>query len=230
MNAVRLRGGMALILITAGPTREALDPVRFLSNRSSGRMGYAVAEAAQALGHEVILVSGPVALPVPSGVRRVSVVSAQEMFDAVADLCHQSPPAVAVHAAAVADYRPVAVADQKIKKTGDRLVIECERTADILGSMRSVLGFRGVLVGFAAETENVLVHGLEKLRRKGCDLLAANDVSRSEIGFDTEENDLTLIHADGHYQPLGRGSKQGLAQRLWLEVERLMAQVNDGPA
>ena len=196
-------------LITAGPTREALDPVRYLSNRSSGRMGFALASAAVAAGHEVTLVAGPVALATPPGVERVDVVSAQEMYAAVER--HLLRAETAIFAAAVADYRPVQVAEQKIKKSADTLTLTLERTTDILGSVRSVWGWRGVLVGFAAETENVLANARAKLERKGCDLMVANDVSQPGIGFDAPENEVTLLTAGGE-ETLPRMSKEALAR------------------
>ena len=199
------------LLITAGPTREALDPVRYLSNRSSGRMGFALASAAVAAGHEVTLVAGPVALATPPGVERVDVVSAQEMYAAVER--HLLRAETAIFAAAVADYRPVQVAEQKIKKSADTLTLTLtlERTPDILGSVRSVWGWRGVLVGFAAETENVLANARAKLERKGCDLMVANDVSQPGIGFDAPENEVTLLTAGGE-ETLPRMSKEALAR------------------
>ena len=200
------------ILITAGPTREPLDPVRYLSNRSSGRMGYALADAALARGHEVMLVSGPVWLEAPTGAQLRRVETAREMFEAVrAEIAACD---VAIFAAAVADYRPVKVAGSKIKKTGDRLTLELERTEDILGSARQVFGFRGRLVGFAAETENLVENARDKLRRKGCDLVIANDVSQPGIGFDSAENAVTLVLPSGREQVLPRQSKTGLAAAL----------------
>lgn len=198
-------------LITAGPTREALDPVRYLSNRSSGKMGYAMAQAAAAAGHGVTLISGPVALPAPENVRLVRVTSAQEMFDAVMTALPAAE--VAVFAAAVADYRPVRVEEQKIKKHGDSLTLTLVRTPDILGSARAS-GFRGVLVGFAAETENLLANAEDKMRRKGCDLLVANDVSGTATGFDTDDNEITLLFAHGEKRALPRDSKSRLAEIL----------------
>jgi len=198
-------------LITAGPTREALDPVRYLSNRSSGKMGYALARAAAAAGHEVTLVSGPVNLPAPEGLRTLKVTSAQEMFDAVMETLPQAQ--VAVFAAAVADYRPVKIEEQKIKKHGETLTLTLERTPDILGSARTS-GFRGVLVGFAAETENLLENAADKMRRKGCDLLVANDVSGSATGFDSDDNEITLLFPDGEVRRLPPDSKSRLAEIL----------------
>jgi phosphopantothenoylcysteine decarboxylase/phosphopantothenate--cysteine ligase len=205
-------------LITAGPTREALDPARYLSNRSSGRMGFALAAAAAQAGHSVTLIAGPVALEAPEGVERVDVVSAQEMHDAVRA---RLPAAdIAIFSAAVADYRPARVEAQKIKKSADTLTLTLERTPDILGSVRSVFGWRGVLVGFAAETENLLANARAKLERKGCDLVVANDVSQAGIGFDAAENEVTLVSAAGD-ETLPRMSKASLAEVIIARTAKL---------
>ncbi len=198
-------------LITAGPTREAIDPVRYISNRSSGRMGYALAGAARHEGHEVLLISGPTSLDVPPGVDFVSVESAQQMYDAVRDFAGRYDAAVLC--AAVADYRPVACAEQKIKKSAERMVLELERTPDILGSMRSVFGFKGRLIGFAAETRNVVDYARGKLKRKQCDFVVANDVSRSDIGFDSRENEVVLVYPD-HEVYLEKDTKEQVAMRI----------------
>ncbi len=200
------------ILITAGPTREPIDPVRFLTNRSSGRMGYALAAAALERGHEVVLISGPVWLEPPAGAQLQRVETAREMFEAVRAGIKGCD--IAIFTAAVADYRPVTAAASKIKKTSDRLTLELERTEDILGSARSVFGFQGVLAGFAAETENLIAHARDKLERKGCDLIIANDVSQPGIGFDSAENAVTLILPSGREQVLPRQSKTRLAGAL----------------
>jgi len=204
-------------LITAGPTREALDPVRYLSNRSSGRMGFALAAAAAGAGHSVTLIAGPVCLPSPAGVTRVDVISAQEMYEAV----RVALPAAeaAVFSAAVADYRPAEVAVQKIKKTAGDLTLRLERTPDILGSVRSVFHWQGFLAGFAAETENLAGHADGKLRSKQCDLIVANDVSQPGIGFDASENEVTLFFRDGRVESLPRMSKDAVAQRIVAAVE-----------
>ncbi len=178
------------LLITAGPTFEALDPVRGLTNRSSGKMGYAIAEAAIARGATVTLVSGPVALRPPAGARTVAVKSAREMYDAV--MQHLDEATIVVMAAAVADYRPVVVAEQKIKKSGDRLVIELEKTEDILASVGRIKGDR-ILVGFAAETQNLIENATKKLVEKQADLIVANDVTAPDAGFDVETNRITLL-------------------------------------
>lgn len=207
--------GGVKFLITAGPTREALDPVRYLTNRSSGRMGYALAGAARHEGHDVLLVSGPTALEIPPGVDFVPVESAQQMYDAVRDLSVGVD--VAILCAAVADYRPISCASHKIKKGAERLVLELERTPDILGSMRSVFGFKGKLVGFAAETQDVLFYARDKLLRKQCDMVVANDVSQPGIGFDCRENEVMLVYA-GHEEALERDSKEQIAMRI---IERI---------
>ena len=214
-------------LITAGPTREALDPVRYLSNRSSGRMGFALAEAAREAGHGVTLIAGPVTLATPAGVERIDVVSAEEMYSAVRR--HIGRADAAVFSAAVADYRPAAAAPQKIKKDGETLTLVLERTPDILGSVRREFGWRGHLTGFAAETENLLAHAQGKLERKGCDLLVANDVSRPDIGFDSPDNAVTLVFPDGRTEELPKAGKEVLARRI-IETITQAVSANRPPA
>lgn len=204
-------------LITAGPTREALDPVRYLTNRSTGKMGYALAGAARHEGHAVVLISGPTTLDVPEGVDFIQVETAQQMYEAVRDMLRGVD--VAILCAAVADYRPVVQAEQKIKKSEERITLELERTPDILGSMRTEFGFSGALVGFAAETNNVLENARGKLLRKGCDMIVANDVARADIGFGSAENEVTLVYAD-HTEALPRESKEWVAMRI---VEHALA-------
>ncbi|MFA5529027.1 MAG: bifunctional phosphopantothenoylcysteine decarboxylase/phosphopantothenate--cysteine ligase CoaBC [Thiohalomonadaceae bacterium] len=197
------------VLVTAGPTREAVDPVRFLSNRSSGRMGFAMAEAAAALGAGVTLVSGPVDLPTPAGVERVDVVSAAEMAAAVAARSFD----VFIGTAAVADYRPVQSADQKIKKTAERLTLELERNPDILASV-AARADRPFTVGFAAETGHLEAHARDKLTRKQLDLIAANDVSAgAQGGFDSPVNALRVFWAGGEVS-LPLQDKRRLARQL----------------
>lgn len=182
-------------LITAGPTREPIDPVRFITNRSSGKMGYSIAGAAIHEGHRVLLISGPTAQEIPAGVDFIPVETAQEMYDAVKHYC--TGVDVAILCAAVADYRPVAVPTQKIKKTAETMILELEKTKDILGSMRDEFGYQGILIGFAAETNNVEAYAKDKLTRKKCDIIVANDVSRKDIGFDSSENEVMLVtHAE----------------------------------
>jgi phosphopantothenoylcysteine synthetase/decarboxylase len=206
-------------LITAGPTREPIDPVRYLSNRSSGKMGYALAEAALAAGHRVTLVSGPVAITAPEGLTFVSVETAQEMYDAVAGRIGGVD--TAIFCAAVADYRVDAVASEKIKKTADELTLRLVKNPDILGSARGVFGFTGLLVGFAAETNDLANHALDKLRRKKCDLIVANDVSRRDIAFDRDINEVSLFFADGTRENLPMASKREVAGALISRIVSL---------
>ena len=182
------------VLVTAGPTREPLDPVRFLTNRSSGKMGYTLAGAFLHEGHSVLLISGPTALDVPEGVDFIPVETAAEMHAAVERYIGKMD--AAVFAAAVADYTPAQIAPQKIKKSADTLTLELVCTADILGSAREQFGFTGILVGFAAETENLEANAREKLIRKHCDLIIANDVSAPGIGFDSDQNQVLLVYPD----------------------------------
>jgi phosphopantothenoylcysteine synthetase/decarboxylase len=182
-------------------------------------MGYAIAEAEAGRGHEVVLVSGPCGLGAPEAVERIEVVTAEEMYRAV----ETRIPAVeaAVMVAAVADYRPVTEAGEKIKKTGDHLVVEMEKTRDILGSARGAMGFSGTLVGFAAETENLEANAREKLEQKGCDLLVANDVSGSEVGFDSDQNEILILFADGRLERPERATKRALAELLVKRIEEI---------
>jgi phosphopantothenoylcysteine decarboxylase/phosphopantothenate--cysteine ligase len=212
------------ILVTAGPTREPIDPVRFLSNRSSGKMGYEMAAAFTHAGHNVLLVSGPTALDVPDGVDFLPVETAAEMQEAVSH--HLGRMDIAVFAAAVADYKPAAAAAAKIKKSEDTLTLELVRTPDILGSVREPMGFTGTLVGFAAETENLETNAREKLTRKGCDLVIANDVSKPGIGFDSDHNEVTLVYPNHNESP-PLATKHDLAHHLAkaiinLHKERLL--------
>ncbi|MDF1816713.1 MAG: phosphopantothenoylcysteine decarboxylase [Verrucomicrobiales bacterium] len=200
------------ILITAGPTREAIDPVRYISNRSSGKMGYSIAQAAVAKGHQVVLISGPVKITPPAGVEFVDVETAREMFEAVKSAIKQCD--AAVFCAAVSDYRVAQVATEKIKKTADELTLTLEKTEDILGSCRSTFGFTGILMGFAAETQNVEQNARAKLSSKGCDFLVANDVSRTDIGFDQDRNEVTVYGADGSYKTLPIQEKRAIGETL----------------
>jgi len=182
------------VLITAGPTQEAIDPVRFLSNRSSGKMGFAVAEAALARGADVTLITGPVSIASPEGVRTISVRSAAEMYEAVKH--NLDGATMVVMAAAVADYRPASVHQQKIKKNGSALVLDLEPTDDILAAITRESSSR-VVIGFAAETENVIENARKKLKEKGADLIVANDVSASDSGFDVDTNRIALVSSEG---------------------------------
>lgn len=197
------------ILITAGGTREPIDPVRFISNRSSGKMGYAVARAAQLAGADVTLISGMVNLPAPRGVKTVSVETAQQMFNAVQQ--HVEAAEIFISAAAVADYRPVQVAENKMKKHAESLKIDLERTQDILAHVAG-LSQPPFTVGFAAETDQVVEYAREKLQRKKLDMIAANQVGQA-LGFEQDDNALTVLWKDGE-QYLPRCSKIELAQQL----------------
>jgi phosphopantothenoylcysteine decarboxylase/phosphopantothenate--cysteine ligase len=185
------------VVVTAGPTREAIDPVRYISNHSSGKQGYAMAAAALAAGARVTLISGPVSEPIPQGVTLVRVESAREMHDACLEAAADCDLFIAV--AAVADYRPATVAERKIKKSaggGATLTLDLVENPDIVASV-AALPNRPVVVGFAAETHDALAHGRDKLARKGLDAIIVNDVSRSDIGFSSEDNAAVLIWADG---------------------------------
>jgi phosphopantothenoylcysteine decarboxylase/phosphopantothenate--cysteine ligase len=217
------RGDLAgrRVLVTAGPTREAIDPVRYLSNRSSGRMGLAVAAAAHRRGAEVTLVHGPIALAPPAGVRAVPVVSAEEMRAAVR--AHIDAADVVVMAAAVADFRPAAPAAEKIKKAGrGRLVLDLEPTADILAEIGAAAGGR-LLVGFAAETGDPAAAAERKLREKNLDLVVANDVTLPGAGFDVETNQVEIFARDGRRVAVPLASKAAVADRILDEVAALLA-------
>jgi phosphopantothenoylcysteine decarboxylase / phosphopantothenate---cysteine ligase len=198
------------VLITAGPTRERIDPVRFISNRSSGKMGYAVAQAARARGADVVLVSGPVNLCTPAGVRRIDVECAAQMHDAV--MAEIAGTDIFIATAAVADYRPAAPASCKIKKVSDKLEICMERTIDILHAV-ALRADRPYTVGFAAETNDVEAHALAKLNRKNLDLIAANEVGDNKV-FEQDTNALVLLWPHGGRQELGTGAKTELADKL----------------
>ena len=203
------------VVISAGGTREPLDPVRFLGNRSSGKMGCALAEAARNRGADVTLVSGPTQAPRPAGMSVISVETASEMRDAVAAACADAD--ALIMAAAVADYAPSAPADRKLKKSAETLSIELERTADVLAS---VDGPR-VRIGFAAETENLVENARRKLVHKRLDLIVANDVSGSTAPFGSDENQATLIDANGE-EELPRMSKRDLADRVLDRIVPLL--------
>lgn len=199
------------ILITAGPTREAIDPVRYITNRSSGKMGYALAAAAAKVGHQVLLISGPTSLDVPEAVDFLPVESAADMYGAVESYLPKM--GAAFFSAAVADYAPASVAEQKMKKAGEVMQLNLVKTKDILGSAREVFGFTGFLVGFAAETENLERNARLKLEKKGCDLVVANDVSRSDIGFDSDENEALFVFRS-YVEHFPKAGKDALADHL----------------
>jgi phosphopantothenoylcysteine decarboxylase/phosphopantothenate--cysteine ligase len=200
------------VLVTAGPTCEDLDPVRYLTNRSSGKMGYALAGVAARRGARVVLVSGPTVLEAPADVERVAVRSTAEMHNAV--MAHLGPATIVVMAAAVADYRPAAPQSQKIKRGGERLVLELEPTVDILADVVRVKGER-IVVGFAAETDHVAEHAQRKLSAKAADMIVANDVTAEGAGFDHDTNVVTIFTRDGRQMPLPRMSKRQVADKVF---------------
>ncbi len=201
------------VLVTAGPTREPIDPVRYISNRSSGKMGYAIAEAAQRRGANVTLISGPTARTAPAGVNILRVRTAKEMHAAVMAAAPQNQ--IVIKAAAVADFAPVHVADRKIKKRDDSdvMTIELRKNPDILADVAK-LDPKPFIVAFAAETDSVEEHAREKLQRKGADLIVANDVADASIGFDSDQNEVMIIGRDGGVTRLAKAAKHVIADRL----------------
>ena len=215
------------VLVTAGPTREDIDPVRFLSNRSSGKMGYAVARAAARRGAKVVLVTGPTALETPGGVERIDVRSAEDMLRAVEARFPECT--LAVFAAAVADYRAVEPSESKIKRTQDALTLRLEPNPDILATVAREKGDR-LVVGFAAETDNVAENARKKLAQKNADVMVANDVTAEGAGFDVDTNMVTLLSSDGRDLPLPRLTKAEVAERILDEVLRLRGVLRSRPA
>jgi phosphopantothenoylcysteine decarboxylase/phosphopantothenate--cysteine ligase len=215
------------ILVTAGPTCEDIDPVRFLTNRSSGRMGFAVAAAGARRGAKVILVSGPTALETPPGVERIDVRSAEEMQHAVQ--ARFSGCSISIFAAAVADYRPAKKLSKKIKRGKEALLLRLEPNPDILAGVAREKGER-LVVGFAAETENLAENARKKLAQKNADLIVANDITAEGAGFDHETNIVTLFSRDGRDMPLPRLSKAEVAQRILDEALRLRSVLRSKPA
>lgn len=201
------------ILVTAGPTREPIDPVRYLTNRSSGKMGYAIAEAARRRGAQVTLVSGPVSLPVPAGVAVTRVSTAREMHEAV--LAAAPEHQIVIKAAAVADFAAASVAPQKIKKSeeSDELTLTLKKNPDILSGVARVTP-RPFIVAFAAETDAVEANAREKLQRKGADLIVANNVADRSIGFDSDQNEVLVIARDGEITRMPKAEKAVIANRL----------------
>ena len=211
------KGGFSMkCVISAGPTRERIDAVRFLSNRSSGKMGYALAEAARDAGHEVVLVSGPTALAAPTGVTLVPVESAADMAEAMFE--RAADAGLVIMAAAVADYRPVRTLPGKMKKTPGNLTIELEHTVDILAELGRRKPAGQILIGFAAETDDLLANAAGKLKRKNLDWIAANDVSRNDIGFGSDNNAVTLLGRHGERVDFAPDSKYEIARRILEEV------------
>ncbi|EEL49690.1 MULTISPECIES: bifunctional phosphopantothenoylcysteine decarboxylase/phosphopantothenate--cysteine ligase CoaBC [Bacillus cereus group] len=207
------------ILVTAGPTREKIDPVRFMTNFSSGKMGYALAEVAADLGADVILVSGPTAITPPFNVTTVQVESAQEMLEAV--MQHYGSLDVVIKTAAVADYRPKIVHDQKMKKKSGDAVIALERTTDILKTLGEKKE-QQVLVGFAAETTNVEEYATKKLREKNADMIVANDVKAQGAGFGTDTNIVTMYRKDGEIIRLPLLTKKEVAREILVQIEAML--------
>jgi phosphopantothenoylcysteine decarboxylase/phosphopantothenate--cysteine ligase len=217
----RLRG--LSVLVTAGPTREAVDPVRYLSNRSSGKMGYALANAAAEAGARVILVSGPVEQPLLTGIHRIEATTAEEMRRRVHEHANCD---IFIAAAAVADYRPVHPAARKLKKQGEAMVLELERTPDILAEV-AARPHAPFTVGFAAETEDLARNAEAKLRTKGLDMVAANLVGQEGAGFESDDNEVTLFWPGGRTE-LPRVSKQQMGRDIiQIIAERYHAK---GPA
>jgi phosphopantothenoylcysteine decarboxylase/phosphopantothenate--cysteine ligase len=194
-------------LITAGPTREPIDPVRYISNRSSGKMGYAIAEAAIEAGHEVVLISGPVNVDRPRGVAVIPVSTSDEMFDAVRR--HTSRCDILVMSAAVADYKPAKVSKNKIKKRGENISLELIPTCDILTALPKDRQY--LVVGFAAETENVEDNAQKKLREKNCDIVVAND---ARIGMESDENEVAILFRYDETKRISRASKKNISRDL----------------
>ena len=207
------------ILVTAGPTREAFDPVRFITNYSTGKMGYAVALAAKRRGAAVTLVSGPTSLPEPRGVRFVPVVSAREMRDAV--MQNLKDATVVVKSAAVADYRPADFSDSKIKKTDRPLEFRLEKNPDIIREVGKVKGDR-ILVGFAVETDRLVEYAAKKLREKNMDFIVANDITQPGAGFAAETNIVKILDREGGSEDLPRMDKMDVAHRILDRVAELI--------
>jgi len=206
------------VLVTAGPTQEPLDPVRYITNRSSGKMGYALAEAAAARGARVVLISGPVHLPAPRGTTVIPVRTAAEMRDQV--FAHLPAAGIVIKSAAVADFHLARVPDQKVKKTAARISLELDPTPDILAELGRKKGDR-LLVGFAAETQNLRQEARRKLESKNCDMVVGNLVGGSETGFESDQNEVVLVLRTGETIPVARASKREIAERIFDELLKL---------
>ncbi|PPA72105.1 bifunctional phosphopantothenoylcysteine decarboxylase/phosphopantothenate--cysteine ligase CoaBC [Jeotgalibacillus proteolyticus] len=208
------------VLVTAGPTREHIDPIRFFTNHSSGKMGYAIAEKAAELGAEVTLVSGPVSIPAPAGVKLISIETAEEMKQAV--LAEFSGTDVVVKSAAVADYRPLVTHSEKMKKKDGLMVMEFERTTDILKTLGEEKTHQ-ILVGFAAETTDVEFYATKKLQAKNADIIVANNIKQEGAGFSGDTNIVTLFSRDGSIRELPLLSKDKVAEELLMEIVKLQS-------
>jgi phosphopantothenoylcysteine decarboxylase/phosphopantothenate--cysteine ligase len=206
------------VLVTAGPTREMLDPVRHLTNPSSGKMGYALARVAKRRGAEVTLVSGPTSITPPHGVKDVQVTTAQQMHEAVMAEFPQKD--AVVMAAAVSDYRPKVAASEKMKKVKGAESLKLERTEDILFRLGQLKADQ-ILIGFAAETENLLENAREKLQRKNLDFIVANDLTAANAGFASDTNEVTILWPAGEMETLTMATKEEVAKQIWDRVERL---------
>ncbi len=206
------------VLVTAGPTQEPLDPVRYISNRSSGKMGYALAEAAAERGANVVLVSGPTHLARPNGVKLIKVTTAVEMRDAVIE--NLECATIIIKAAAVADYHLARIPEQKVKKTAARLSLDLDPTPDILAEVGRKKGDR-LLVGFAAETERLVEESRRKLKSKNCDMVVGNLVSQEGVGFDSDTNEVVLVMSTGETVELPRASKREIADQILDEIIKL---------
>ena len=205
-------------VVTAGPTREAIDPVRFISNRSSGKMGYAIAEAALARGHEVTLISGPAQVPPPLGAKYISITASEELHDAVRRAVRACD--VLVMCAAVSDYKPAAPATRKMQKRKSPFALKLIPTRDILASLPKDQR-RYLVVGFAAETHDLEINAQKKLRRKNCDMIVANDVSRSDSGMESDENEVVIFSRDGEPEKISRASKKIIARKLVKKISKM---------
>ena len=201
-------------VVTAGPTREPIDPVRFLSNRSSGKMGYAIAEAALQQKHDVVLISGPVHLPPPMGANLVNVITSDEMHDAVHEAIRDCD--VLVMCAAVSDYKPAGIANEKIKKRDENFSLDLIPARDVLKSLPHPRNF--FVVGFAAETNEMEAHARAKLATKNCDMIVANDVSDPTIAMGSDENAVTIFSRNGEIEKIPRASKKIIARALVKKI------------
>jgi phosphopantothenoylcysteine decarboxylase / phosphopantothenate---cysteine ligase len=204
-------------VVTAGPTREAIDPVRFISNRSSGKMGYAIAEAALARKHEVTLISGPVCLRPPGGAKIVPIKTSDELYAAVRGALRQCD--VLVMCAAVADYKSAAISERKMQKRKTAFALRLVPTRDILASLPKRR--RYLVVGFAAETHDLEIKAAKKLSAKNCDAIVANDVSGSETGMESDENEITIFFRDGESQKISRARKKIIARELVKIISKM---------
>jgi phosphopantothenoylcysteine decarboxylase / phosphopantothenate---cysteine ligase len=209
-------------VVTAGPTREAIDPVRFISNRSSGKMGYAIAEAALAQGNDVTLISGPAAIAPPPGAKFVSITTSDELHDAVQRALPECD--VLVMCAAVSDYKPAAVSPRKMKKRNAPFALRLIATRDILASLPKD-NRHFLVVGFAAETHDLKINAREKLLRKNCDLIVANDVSGKDSGMESDENEVVILFRNGETKKISRAPKKNIARELVKIISKMLEKV-----